>query len=231
MTPDPTQLRSDLAALVGVAETNLDRFWSEWVGNLTPDETRAALLDVLPALVETYGDAAGTIAADWYDDQRERAAVAKAFTAVPAEVGETGSDVLARWGIAPLFGQIAEWETARVLLSGGMQRRITNAARDTVRRSAIADPSAQGWMRSGAGGCDFCKMLIGRGAVYSQSTADFASHDHCRCVAVPKWGGSAVTVRDYVQSQAPNAVRLRAARARAAEQRARARATRAQTAR
>jgi hypothetical protein len=30
-------------------------------------------------------------------------------------------------------------------------------------------------------------MLIGRGAVYSEATADFQSHDHCNCQAEPAW--------------------------------------------
>jgi hypothetical protein len=53
--------------------------------------------------------------------------------------------------------------------------------------SSIADPKARGWMRVGSGRCDFCRMLIGRGAVYTESTVDFHAHDHCGCGATPAW--------------------------------------------
>ena len=51
--------------------------------------------------------------------------------------------------------------------------------------SSTTDPKARGWQRVGVGECDFCSMLIGRGAVYSEATADFLSHDHCHCYAEP----------------------------------------------
>jgi hypothetical protein len=54
-----------------------------------------------------------------------------------------------------------------------MQRRIANFSRDTITGSSIADPKAQGWERVGNGECAFCSMLIGRGAVYSEASADF----------------------------------------------------------
>ncbi|HEY5420361.1 MAG TPA: hypothetical protein VIL10_06475, partial [Marmoricola sp.] len=101
------------------------------------------------------------------------------------EVGESGADVLARWGVAPLFAAEPDWASARVLIAGGLQRRIANASRLTVTRSAVEDRAARGWQRVGVGGCDFCAMLLGRGAVYSEESADFEAHDHCRCLAEP----------------------------------------------
>jgi hypothetical protein len=43
-------------------------------------------------------------------------------------------------------------------------------------------------------------MLIGRGAVYSEAGADFASHDHCNCSAVPAFGGQPRPVKPYTVS-------------------------------
>src|SRR5450756_974958 len=51
---------------------------------------------------------------------------------------------------------------------------------------SVADRRARGWARAGTGRCDFCAMLIGRGAVYTEATANFETHDHCGCVAVPE---------------------------------------------
>jgi hypothetical protein len=43
-------------------------------------------------------------------------------------------------------------------------------------------------------------MLIARGAVYTEVTADFASHDHCNCSAVPAFGGQPLAVKPYTPS-------------------------------
>ena len=177
-----TQLRSAVTSLSTLASRDLAGLWRQVE---TAVQAREALSDVLPALVETYGAASATLAADWYDDLRDKAGARGRFTAIPAEVGESGADVLARWGVAPLFAAEPDWASAQVLIAGGLQRRIANASRLTVTRSAVEDRAARGWQRVGVGGCDFCAMLLGRGAVYTEATADFESHDHCRCSAVP----------------------------------------------
>jgi hypothetical protein len=73
----------------------------------------------------------------------------------------------------------------RSLTFGAYSRTLMDAQREQIMSSAIKDRNTPGWRRIGAGGCDFCKMLIERGAVYSQRTAFFASHDRCRCSAEP----------------------------------------------
>lgn len=69
-------------------------------------------------------------------------------------------------------------------------------------RSAAADPRATGWRRVTRGGCKFCQMLAGRDAVYGAESVRFASHDHCRCQAVPAYGGKPVDVHQYTASKA-----------------------------
>lgn len=74
---------------------------------------------------------------------------------------------------------------AFVQAAGAASRLVLDAGRDTIRRTTVADPRTRGWQRVTSGGCDFCSMLAGRGAVYTEATADFASHDHCACSAEP----------------------------------------------
>jgi hypothetical protein len=176
------QLRSAVSGLTVLADNDLAALWRQ-VSDAV--QARDALQDVLPSLVDTYGAAAATLAADWYDELRDKLGVAGRFTAIPAAIDDPGADVLARWGVAPLFGADPDWSAAQTLIAGGLQRRIANAARLTVTGSSVSDPKARGWRRVGSGGCDFCSMLLGRGAVYSEATADFAAHDHCRCGAEP----------------------------------------------
>lgn len=173
--------RQAVAALNRLAANDIRRL----LGDLTNSgSVRDALNDILPALIRTYGLAAASLAADWYDDYRETSEVPKRFTAVTAEVGDVGVPALVGWAGAEATTDAA-FET---FILGGTQRRIAQFDRLTVMQSSLADPSARGWARVGDGNeCDFCQMLLGRGAVYSEETADFQAHDHCACTAVPEW--------------------------------------------
>jgi hypothetical protein len=154
-----------------------------WRGVDAPELAEAALRDVLPGLVDAYGAAAASVAADWYDDLRDEREVRGRFRAIPASIAETGTQALIGWAAA----EATDLAAFKTLVEGGTQRRIANFARLTVTGSSVADPQARGWARTGVGDCDFCRMLIGRGAVYSESTVEFQAHDHCGCGAEPAW--------------------------------------------
>ena len=190
-----TDLRQGVADLSTLANADLAELWRT-VTNA--DEARAALLEILPDLCDTYGSAASTLAADWYDETRDGLKVAGRFTAITADLGDLGGDVLARWGISPLFSAEPNWAAAQALIAGGLQRRIANASRSTITGSAIADPKAIGWQRIGNGDCAFCEAMVARGAVYSEATADFAAHDHCQCSASPAFNGKPLPVKAWV---------------------------------
>lgn len=177
--------RRDLQVLTATAAGDLRVLFREFT---TAEDARDGLMDVLPRLVGMYGAAAATLGADWYDDLRDLAGVRGRFTAIPAELPDVGrTDALARWGVGPLFAATPDFASALTLVSGGLQKIIANADRQTIQRSSTEDRRARGWARAGTGGCDFCQMLIGRGAVYTEATADFETHDHCGCVAVPEF--------------------------------------------
>jgi hypothetical protein len=75
---------------------------------------------------------------------------------------------------------------ARNYTAGAMARLVLNAGRETTTLTIADDPRARGYQRVlGGGGCDFCQMLAGRGAVYGEQSADFEAHDHCGCTAEP----------------------------------------------
>lgn len=194
----PQALRTAITDLAVLAGNDLDALWRQVQ---TPEQAREALEDVLPDLVATYSLASATLSADWYDEARDLVDAKGRFTAIPADLGDQGAAVLARWGIGPLFQGEPDWRRAQVQVQGGLQLRIANASRYTVAGSSIADPTADGWMRQGSGSCAFCAMLIGRGAVYSEAGADFAAHDHCNCSAVPAFKGEPRPVKPYTPSK------------------------------
>jgi hypothetical protein len=88
-----------------------------------------------------------------------------------AEAGRTQADAM---------------RSAFVLSSGEMSKLVLNAGRETLLQSLAKDGKAVGWQRVVSGGaCNFCRMLAGRGAVYSADTVDFHTHGHCGCTAEP----------------------------------------------
>lgn len=183
LSPAVRRHRADLGQLASLAEGDLQIIFRD-VSNAI--RVREELTDVLPELMTLYGSAAASLAADWYDDLREEAEVRGRFQAIVAELPNRGrTDALARWGVAPLFGAQPDAQAALAKVSGGLQRIIFNADRDTIMQSSIQDPRARGWQREGVGECDLCQLLLGRGAVYSEESSQFETHDRCRCVGVP----------------------------------------------
>lgn len=157
---------------------------SLWSTTNTPAALEEALRDVLPALVATYGAGAATLAADWYETRREREGIGGTFSAVPADIADPGTQALVGWALT----EAQDIRGFQTLILGGTQRRIANYARATVMGSSIADPKARGWVRVGSGSsCEFCSMLLDRGAVYTEESADFTAHDHDDCGAAPAW--------------------------------------------
>lgn len=185
LPPEARELRSDLADLTGLALADLGVVWRDL---RTPDDAKVALRDVVPRLVAVYGAAAGSLAADWYDDLRDSRGVGRRFRAVVPEVPDAGADELAGFAVGPLYQAESDWDRALVLAGGGVQLRIANVSRATVLGSVREDPRGSGWQRVGGGSetCDWCAERIG--AVYPASSAGhFGAHDNDQCAALPLW--------------------------------------------
>ncbi len=195
--PTPADLQRDLTRLTGLAAEDLAQIWRQVA---TAAEAREALNDLLPALIRQYGEAAALLGAEWYDDLREQHLIdAPAFAAQPVALADQGVGALIGWAAEGS----ASLDSMRSLVAGGTSRRVTDWARETVIGSALTDPRAEGWMRVGRpGACGFCRMIVGRGAVYTESSVRFASHDSCHCGAAPKWAGVAdvFDVEEYRRS-------------------------------
>lgn len=179
------QFRRDVRDLNILAEADVRALWRS-LGDAR--DAKEALMDLLPDVVETYGMAASTMAADFYDDLRAEEAVKGRFSALVPDLPPTGSQELVAWAL----GSAQDSQSFQSHILGGVQKRITNGARNTVRMSSLSDPRAEGWMRIGGGGCDFCAMLISRGAVYTEESVEFASHDRCNCDAAPAFDSSQI---------------------------------------
>lgn len=177
----------------------------------SPERARDALLEAYPAIAGQYSDLSSTVAAEWYEDLRrsQRGGQYAALLAAPPLADHTTRTV--RWAAGVLFTP-EPWK-AQNLLDGSMTRMLGDAARDTISENVRRDPQAAGWQRlTQPDACQFCRMLHSRGGVYKRKTADFASHDNCRCTAAPTWDASLpeVDVKAYEASERMGSVRRRA---------------------
>jgi hypothetical protein len=189
-------------ALNGLTAKMQREFASIWMRlNLNnPDVLRDPLAAVLAEVANKYGDAAVALAADFYDEMR--ADVVKTgprFTPKLAAVPDLPRfESLAGWGIGPLFGADPDPALALSNLAGGLQETVTDAYMGTIAESSLADPAAQGWQRvANLGACTFCRMLEGRGSVYSETGVLFSAHGHCGCSAEPAFEGESRPVKPY----------------------------------
>lgn len=209
----PTTQRAALVAVTSRMLADLRKLWPSVAG---PDLQALLRYDVLPSVANQYGEAAATLAADWYDDLRDFYRVPGRFA---AELAPQPADALLRaisnWAAAPAEAETPDFETALARTEGVTQKLVADMSRQTVMISTERDPNARGWGRfTEPGACDFCLMLSSRGGVYTSSTVRFGSHDHCHCLAGPVWDENRETVDAYQRS--PRSDRQRAAQNRLA---------------
>lgn len=190
-----TDLRSATGSLLVLAQRDLDAFWAEvavyqaaaYAGDTQAREVlRVALMDVLPTLAGSYQDAAISLASDLYDLERDRLNVPGTYVA-PGIVIPDGGTALAGWALT----EAVDPDGLQVLVTGGLTKRVMQAANRTVMNASVQDPQAGGWYRvARPKACPFCRFLAGRGDVYTRESVDFAAHDHCHCITTVAWGDS-----------------------------------------
>jgi hypothetical protein len=71
-------------------------------------------------------------------------------------------------------------------VGGALARHVMDGGREQVTRRAKSEHIRYRRVTSGKA-CEFCSMLASRGAVYSETSGYFRSHDHCTCGAEPVW--------------------------------------------
>lgn len=186
---DVEVLRSSQSGLVVLARRELEAFWASL--DLTrPETARDALLEFLPVLTETYGEAAATVAADWYDEVRAADGVRGGFVAeMAATVPPEQVQARTRYAAGHLFTEQPE-SMLGFLATEVVSKYVLQPGRDTIVRSAARDGAVWARVPTGAETCAFCLMLASRGFVYeSEGSAGSRSrfHGDCDCAVVPDW--------------------------------------------
>lgn len=207
--------RLDLLQLDSLARSEVNTLFRTMRGR-PHRELMTALRDVIPAIGDDYFMMASSLGADYYDTVRLAAGARGSFSPLLADLPTAGRwDSLVNWSMQGTLEGTRDLENAIKLLNGGLTRTVKDGHRETVKRSAATDGAAQGWARFGNGDtCTFCRMLIGRGAVYSDTSAKFGAHDNCSCVAGPSFD-KARRVKGYITPAEPKSDTQKADAARA----------------
>lgn len=149
----------------------------------SPDAVAAQLRAAAPAVVSTYGEVAGTMAADWYEQTRPTGGFL-ALTADPP-IADALPGMLG-WALAPLFTDTGSDAITRLL--GGVQRLISMYDRMTIDGNAARDPLADGSARiPNANPCAFCIYMSVAAGI---DTGHY--HDGCHCTPAPRWQDDAL---------------------------------------
>jgi hypothetical protein len=201
--PTAVESKAALSLVIGEAVASVRALLSGASGS--PEQQRALLLEAAPEVVGYYSLGSSALAADFYDDERERQAAPKLYVAEPVVVDRT--EKLRRavaWAADPLFSGDPVGAESR--LAEVVNLETARPYRDTILTNRRRDPSAVGWRRVARGeSCKFCHMLADRGAVYLDKTVRFAAHTSCKCTAQPVFSssdyGDEASVMQYVASK------------------------------
>ena len=182
----PTELLNEFTAF----QTDLERRAAREITQLysaaiSPDLSaatrRALLLEMLPGLVEQYGDVAASFGMWMFEEMTGELPTALVPSAAPAVQGS----------ITALAGKA----NALQRLIPSMNRHVLGQARGAIHHNVGAHanmayarvPNYAG-QREGKGPCEFCVVLASRGPVYASTTTAGARgtgneyHDDCYCV-------------------------------------------------
>lgn len=199
MPTSAEKVRRGQAALAERARREVALVWPK-VAALPADRVASVMAEVLMAVADRYGPAAGSIAADYFDELRVAAGAPGRFAPTVARMPDaTRFEVLARWGAGPLFAASPDPAKALSLMTGGLTRIVQGVGRDTIADSVAADPSGPRYARhASANACAFCALLATRGAVYTSQALGEKYHDDCHCTVVPVWPGQKYQEAPYV---------------------------------
>jgi hypothetical protein len=218
----PEQIRADLTVVTDAAKADVRAVATN--APQTPVGVRGALFAAAPLIVEEYATGTAALALDWYEELREAATPPRPFRPNPLVLV---TDELVSAAVAVSTRSLYEIERGIVerefeealaeslaLIEAEIQKDVASGFRDTMTGNTATDPDAVGWQRyARPDGCKFCVMLADKGAIYTDTTVDFAAHTNCHCVVGPGFDPDAprADVMQYLASRKKRTPAQRAA--------------------
>lgn len=175
----------------------------------TAKKQRNMVIEYAYSLLDVYGSACATLAADFYI---EVAAMEGVKVSEPAIADLASLDSVAisiRAAASALWGRERDAEAFRQRAVASMRRYAKKAANDTIMRNARRDGRAgRGvrWARvpRGPETCPFCIMLASRGFVYYSEESEELfghEHEHCDCDVMCSFSDGGLEGYSYKQYQ------------------------------
>lgn len=184
------QRQASLDDVTAAATADLSGFYQSIAGE-SPDRVAAQLRAATPAVINQYGEVAGTMAADWYEQTRPKPGFL-AQTATPS-LADSMPGMLG-WALAPLFSDTGSDTLERLV--GGVQRLILLFDRDTIDSNVVRDPLAEHAKRIALpGACAFCAYMSTVTDNTDEDTKKY--HDHCHCIPAPGWKGDQIPAGEH----------------------------------
>ena len=180
------QHQKSITRINNAVQTEVMRLVNGFAGEPFP-VIKDALRELVPVIAQDYGDAAASLALDYYEMAREAAEI-PGFVSLPdaAKVNNEAVDSSIRWSLRHVTGELPSLELLSTELGASISRKVLDVDAETIRFASVKDKRSIGWSRLTDGNaCEFCQMLADRGGVYTGATVRFASHDHCGCTAMP----------------------------------------------
>lgn len=209
-TTPPSEVRAALTVVTASAVAEVQQVAQKAAES--PATTRAALFAAVPLIVGDYFDGSSALALDWFEEIREDASPPHLFTPTPAALLDDDSlSTMVAVTTRPLFDveqRIRDdvesaFKESLAAIEAEVQKSVATGFWDTIVENSEDDPDAVGWQRfARPAACKFCLMLADKGAVYTETTANFAAHTNCHCVAGPSYDPDAprASVMQYVAS-------------------------------
>lgn len=171
----------------------MGRIWQQLQGMPAPQQ-RDMLLELVPALIDKYGDMGSTAAADWYKQVRSKW-FDDEYEPVLADPVHDDLTGMIRAKANMLFEHDGQYDPNAYLsyLNRLISRGVRGGGRSTIVSAVRRDRRGPRYARvpSGVKTCAFCAMLAGRGFVYSSAEAAGGAfnryHAECDCEIVPSW--------------------------------------------
>lgn len=182
------EYRKAQAELDRLVRAELDAIW-QLIADRDLNSMRNILVEAVPAVIDKYGSASATIAAEWYEELVQ----ANAF--VPDLYSPDTWAASTRWALSPLY-DFGDSQTAFIHLVSATTRHVRGHGRKVIDESVRRERNVSyARVPTGAETCDFCLVLASRGPVYgTPQDARFREsdggkyHSDCYCEPVPMRG-------------------------------------------
>lgn len=141
--------------------------------DVSPERTKAVLLQAFPEIFNPYAAASSAISASFYEEVRDLAGVGGSFAAETLDSVDTERwNALVGAGTQPRMLEQGAANLMFQFMAGGLTSILSTMAADTIVGNAQNDPVKTGFQRIPKPGCcGFCGMLASRGAAYSSKEA------------------------------------------------------------